>query len=140
MTIATNPIRTGPSDHPHVTTETSSTNFALEGGFEYILKENRHVQLYIGGMLQFGTKSTETPAPDGGEGSAEVDGKTIAIAGLVGVNWFFVSNVSLGAEYRLGYVQETEERGDRDSGITRRENTKSNFGVGSVGLILSFWF
>jgi len=60
---------------------------------------------------------------------------------VLGATYFFTKGVSLGAEYRLGllYDSETNEDSSGDKTVTEDEVT-TDIGVGSVGFILGFWF
>ena len=110
------------------TVETSSSRFGLETGLEFILKQNRHIQLYVGPLLRVDTASEEQGEPEG----EKSESMGVLLAAALGANWFFTPHVSLGAEYRIGYASRKTEVGDIDQ-------TTSTFGVTSVGLILSLW-
>ena len=110
------------------TADVSRSHFGFEAGVEFILKQNRHIQLYVGPLLRVDTMSEELGEPEG----EKSEGMGILFAGALGANWFFTPHVSLGAEYRVGYASRTTETGET-------EETTSNIGVTSVGLILSLW-
>jgi hypothetical protein len=112
--------------------ESSSTNFAVEGGLELELFQRGPVYLYWGGLAQIFIGSSED--------AAETERSTFGfgIAGMVGASYFFDESMSLGAEYRLGISRvstDVEPKGGGDS-----EQTQLNFGTGSVGFHLGFWF
>jgi len=108
--------------------ENKTSAYGLEGGLDYILARNENLLLYIGGILQFGLSSTDP------EGDAESDGTFVALAGTLGATWFFTQNVSLGAEYRLGFESDSEEDQDGNKSSTTR------IGTGSAAFLLGFWF
>ncbi|MBU0553669.1 porin family protein [Myxococcota bacterium] len=109
-------------------TEDKAGVWAVEAGVEFILRKKRNMMFYAGGIAQIGGQTNE---PDGENNDDETSGYTIA--GIAGVNWFFVENLSLGAEYRLGLTSQTYKDNDR-------EITDDVYGVGSASFLVSFWF
>jgi outer membrane protein W len=89
---------------------TSSTSFGAEAALEYHLTTSR-LTPYFGGGIGFMTTSNESkPAVTGTGTLYQVTIKDNAGAGLtlnffalMGVEYFIVNEVSLAAEYRLGY-------------------------------------
>ena len=89
---------------------TSSTSFGAEAALEYHLTTTR-LTPYFGGGIGFMTTSNETKPSVTGTGTLyQVTIKDNAGAGftfnvfaLMGVEYFIVDQVSLAAEYRLGY-------------------------------------
>ena len=91
---------------------TSSTTFGIEGALEYHLTTTR-VTPYFGGGIGFSTTSNESiPAATGTAPLYQVTtknrdgsgaGTMINFFALMGVEYFIVNEISLSAEYRLGY-------------------------------------
>ncbi len=108
--------------------ENKTSNFAIEGGIDYVLFRTDNLLIYTGGILQFGMMSID---PDGEDN--ETDGTSFTLAGIAGVNWFFTQNVSLGAEYRLGIQRATSE-------TVAAKTTNFVLGTGSAAFLLGFWF
>jgi opacity protein-like surface antigen len=91
---------------------TSSTTFGLEAALEYHITSSR-VTPYFGGGIGFSTTSTDSkpvvtgPAPvyqtEFKNAIGSRAGTTLNFFVLMGVEYFIVNEVSLSAEYRLGY-------------------------------------
>jgi opacity protein-like surface antigen len=91
---------------------TSSTMFGIEAALEYHLTTSR-VTPYFGGGIGFATQSTDSkpvvtgPAPvyqtEIKNASGSGAGTSVNFFALMGVEYFIVNEVSLSAEYRLGY-------------------------------------
>jgi opacity protein-like surface antigen len=91
---------------------TSATTFGIEGALEYHLTTTR-VTPYFGGGIGFSISSDESIPPVTGtaplyqvttknrQGSGA--GTTVNFFALMGVEYFIVNEISLSAEYRLGY-------------------------------------
>jgi opacity protein-like surface antigen len=115
------------------TYEDQASSFALEGGVDYILVRNANLLVYLGGIFQAGFAVVD---PDGqgydGEDN-DVSYSNYTVAALLGANWFFTQNVSLGAEYRFG-LQMSTAKDDGDKA------TDTRLGTGSAAFQLGFWF
>lgn len=112
--------------------EASRSQFGIEAGAEFVLTRGRSAYLYTGGLLQISKFEDD---PEGG--SNNTDRLDITVGGLLGVTYFIVDKLSIGAEYRLGfnYGMQTEERAGDDI-----ETSRTTIGVGTVGFHLGFWF
>lgn len=122
--------QTTDEDEAGGTTTTDKSNlYALEGGVEYLMFQTGAVGVYGGGILQIGIGNNE---PENGPDEST---RAFTIAGVFGVNYFLFEQLSLGAEYRLGFSQVQTENKDSDS-----TSTTNRIGTGSAGFILSFWF
>lgn len=112
--------------------ETSVSQLGIEAGGEFVLARTRSAYLYSGGLLQLSSAGID---PEGG--SNNTDRIDLTVAALLGVTYFIVDGLSIGAEYRLGlsYGTQTEERQGDDI-----ESTHTAIGVGTVGFHLGFWF
>jgi len=138
----------------------SATRFGLLGGLEYHFIKNR-VSPYAGGLLSFSTTSTQSKTAVTGTttqttvknrlsgetvgGASYTSGLGFGISGILGAEFFIVKEVSLGAEYQLGwslvsqYNQETTPA--PATGGTVKSGTLNTVGVASTGLLtLSFYF
>jgi hypothetical protein len=97
----------------------NATRFGISAGAEYHLMKTR-VSPYVGGALQFSTTMTDSkytqdgPAPLGPQtevknvpqtinGVTYTPGFLMGLAGIAGVEFFITKEISLGAEYQLGY-------------------------------------
>ena len=89
---------------------TSSTTFGIEGAVEYHITTSR-LTPYFGGGVGFGMISNESKPPVTGTGTlyqrttknGPGAGTTLNFFALMGVEYFIVNEISLAAEYRLGY-------------------------------------
>jgi hypothetical protein len=113
--------------------EESATALGLEGGVEYVLVKAGNLNIWTGGTIGFGTGNRE--AADKTE-TAEF---RLRLMGLLGADWFFSENVSLGAEYNLGVSNSSLEVNPMN-GPTKDVTTETIFGVASGGLRLGFWW
>ena len=115
------------------TSDNSSNDLGLEGGVEMTMFSSPTVTIYMGGLLQAVLGSN-----DPGTGGDEVTHQKFGLMGLLGATYFFTEYVSVGAEYRLGFVRDVEETKKSDNSTTTVTDT--TFGTGSAGFHLSFWF
>jgi opacity protein-like surface antigen len=140
---------------------TSAVRFGLAVAAEYHLLKTR-VSPYVGGGLGFSNTSTKAktavvaPATQSimenratGEtigGNAFVAGTAFNVGALAGVEFFIVRELSLSAEYQLGYSMTA--RADQKlttapgaTPITTKEGTLSQFGIAAAGVLtLSVYF
>ena len=110
-----------------------NSNFGLEAGVELTTFQSPTVTIYWGGLAQLAFGSDDL-----GQGPSEQSTRKIGVMGLIGATYFFTEYVSVGAEYRVGLVIDTTE--DTIDANTTVTNSTSNFGTGSAGFHLSFWF
>jgi hypothetical protein len=125
----------------------SATQFGLSAAVEYHLLKTR-VSPYVGGGLLFSTTSTTfksnttTPqATTNNSSTGETIGTTtylggtgFGINGLGGIEFFITKELSLSAEYQLGYS--LLSRADQVSGTTTIKNgSLSTFGITATGLL-----
>jgi len=133
----------------------SATQFGLTAAMEYHLLKTR-VSPYVGGGLSITTTSTENKNPVTGttaqtttknSAAGETVGSTVyhaglglGINGLAGVEFFITKDISLAAEYQLGYS--LLSRYDQSIGAaTTKEGSLNSFGISSTGLLtLAFYF
>lgn len=91
---------------------TSSTSFGIDAALEYHLTSSR-LTPYFGGGIGFAMSSNERKPVETGPANAPLyqdtykneagAGTTLNFFALMGVEYFIVNEVSLAAEYRLGY-------------------------------------
>jgi outer membrane protein W len=129
--------------------DANSLSWGLNIGAEYHLLKTR-VSPYVGATLGFSsttnssklpvatgvTQTTTTNAPPAGFG--------FNIAALGGVEFFIIKELSLGAEYRLGYTVTAPYDQKATTGnttVTTKSGGSSSIGIASVGaLTLAFYF
>ncbi|HEX2983149.1 MAG TPA: hypothetical protein VHO28_06360 [Ignavibacteriales bacterium] len=133
--------------------EASATVFGVGAALEYHFGYKR-VSPYLGGGVGFATTSTEFTAENytmkndmGGQnvnGATYYGGTSIEAFGLVGVEFFLFDELSLAAEYRLGFG--TNSRSDEEETIgntttTTKGGSGSQFALHSQGfLTLAIYF
>ena len=118
------------SDNGNDDVENNQSLFSLEGGVEYVLARTKTAYLYTGGIIQLSTFEDD---PEGRNNNTDRTG--LAVAALLGANYFVAESLSIGAEYRLGVSYASTERQDND--VTA---TTTTIGTGTVGFHLGFWF
>ena len=133
---------------------TSSTSFGVEAALEYHLTATR-VSPYLGGGAGFSMTSNETkPAVTGIGTLYQTTIKNDAGAGtslnffaLMGVEYFIVNEISLAAEYRLGYSllspsdKEISSTNPAVTTVTTKGISYHNFNLNSAGfLTLAIYF
>jgi hypothetical protein len=137
----------------------SATQFGLNLGAEYHFIKSR-VSPFFGGELSFSTMGTSHDYPLVGTGSQvtvnnSVGGETIdgqsykaglgfGIAALGGVEFFITKEISLGAEYQLGYKLKSRYE-EKDINQNPPAQTKAggihSFGITNAGLLtLAIYF
>lgn len=126
--LETTTIASDNSAVDEVTNETSL--YSLEGGVEYVLARTKTAYLYTGGILQLSAGEVN---PEEGNNNTSTTG--LAVAGLLGANYFVTEGLSIGAEYRLGVHYRSQEQQGND--VT---TSTTNIGTGTVGFHLGFWF
>lgn len=138
---------------PGTTTDgsTSATRFGLTAAAEYHLLKTR-VSPYVGAGLSFSTtsttdKSNTTPqvtvknrsAGETIDSTLYLAGTGFGINGLGGIEFFITKEVSLAAEYQLGYS--LLSRSDEVAAVTTKNGSLSSFGITATGLLtLAFYF
>ena len=141
QTIAANPPAGTPSSDGSV----SGTRFGVSGALEYHLTRSR-VSPYIGAGVGLSSTSTETKSVVVGTGTQTVvkndvggetiggrnftAGLTLSIGALAGVEVFIMKEVSLSAEYQVGF--ESSSRSDQEV-TTGATTTKTKVG-GTTGI------
>lgn len=140
---------------------TSVTQFGLSAAAEYHLLKTR-VSPYVGGGLLFSTTSTQSKAAVTGTtpqttvknrysavtGVSETIGGTdysaglkFGINGLAGIEFFITKEVSLAAEYQLGYSVLSRYDQETTGLPAIKEGSLNSFGISSTGLLtLAFYF
>jgi len=134
----------------------SATQFGLSAAAEYHLLKTR-VSPYVGGGLSFSSTSTEnktavtgttpqTTVKNSGAGQS-VGGTTyfagfnFGVGGLAGIEFFITKEVSLAAEYQLGYSLLSRYDQETVGGATIKEGSLNSFGISATGLLtLAFYF
>jgi hypothetical protein len=132
-----------------------ANRFGISGAVEFHFDTSR-VNPYFGGGIGFAVTSTEYKSAAGdisdqitikNDESGEFGyygGTEFTIFGLLGVEVFIIKNLSLAAEYRLGYVsiaRKDEEVIQGNTTVTNEQGSITAFGLESTGaLILSFYF
>ena len=133
--------------------DANAWSVGLNVGAEYHLLKTR-VSPYVGGTMGFLSTSTSKKDPVATGGTATKYENTVIlgltpgfnfnIAALAGVEFFIVKELSLSAEYRLGYsVTAPYDAKTTTAGttVTVKSGALSTFGITSVGaLTLAFYF
>ncbi len=123
----------------------SATTFGINGAVEYHLSTKR-VSPYLGGGIAFSTTSTEeTQQTVGGEnkvsnnrngvnigGNAFNAGTTISVFGMVGAEFFIYDELSLGAEYRVGFSSTSQA--DEEVTVGNQTTTTAGGSLTTIGL------
>jgi hypothetical protein len=133
----------------------SGMMFGISAGGEYHLSFNR-VSPYVGGEIGFSTVSTKiidsavaakVTAKNTAAALGYTPGKSLTIGGLGGVEFFITKEISLGAEYTLGWsIPLGYEAKTISEGATKVETTDdvpgiSEFGIYNTGaLTLAVYF
>ena len=133
----------------------SSSAFGLSGAAEWHMGKARVIP-YFGAGLSFTTTSTESknavvgnPPPaqtttknrTAGEtvnGTAYVSGSALQVFGLLGVEFFLYKELSLAAEYRLGYMSASRPDQEVTAGTTTtttKVGSGSTVGISNSGLL-----
>lgn len=115
-----------------ITSERNESDYyAISLGVERHINNSTKVSPYIGGEVQYSeTKLTPFQALDTKQ-------KTYGVNALLGVEYYFNQEISLGAEYSFGY---SKSKYEATSTSYRQEATTKNLSFGSSKLILSFYF
>ncbi|MEX0602974.1 MAG: outer membrane beta-barrel protein [Bacteroidota bacterium] len=132
----------------------SATQFGVGGAVELHLAKGR-VRPFIGGGVGFSTTSTESKDPERGNpppaqttvknnangetigGMTFVAGSSIEVYGLVGFEYFLYNEISLGAEYRVGFMSLSQKDQEISSGsvtVTTKGGSSSLIGVTTSGV------
>lgn len=149
-----------PADPSGTDGSISGTTMGISAGGEYHLTMAR-VSPYVGAVLGFSTTSTKNetsivpPATTNivvkndlaGEnigGIAFAAGNALGIAGLAGAEFFITKELSLSAEYQLGYTlisQYDQERTVANTTFKTKAGSISTIGISAVGaLTLAIYF
>ncbi len=139
----------------------SATVLGLEGAAEWHMGKGRVVP-YMGVGAAFSTASTDTkpvvtgapplnqPETKNGQfglsvnGTTYYGGTTLQIFGLAGVEFFLYKELSLSAEYQLGYMSTSRKDQEVSAGgttTTTKVGSASNIGITNSGVLtLSVYF
>jgi opacity protein-like surface antigen len=115
----------------------STTFFGFVPGLEYHIVNTNSVTAYLGGAIAF-EMSKETSKPVLGDETSN-SGTIIGVAGLMGAEFFPWDNVSLGAEYMLGFSSQTTTETDTEGKDTDGDSW-TKFGIQSAAVTLSIYF
>jgi len=130
----------------------TSTEFSVAPAVTYNLAKSSTVVAYVGGMVGLTTTKEKREGNSAGPGVGFDRGEeyresttTWGFAGILGAEWFPWENISLSAEYRLGYSRSssTTESTTTATTVTVDGPTTSGFGLGSANsaaFTLSFYF
>lgn len=132
-----------------------ANRFGISAAVEFHFDTSR-VNPYIGGGVGFAVTSTEykstadnltnqfTVKNDEDGEFGYYGGTEFTIFGILGVEVFIIKNLSLAAEYRLGYAsvsRKDEEFTQGNTTVTNRQGSITGIGLESSGaLILSVYF
>lgn len=136
--------------------DANAWSVGLNVGAEYHLLKTR-VSPYVGGALGFVSTATSekdpeptgtpqyttTNAPQTINGTAYVGGFNFNIAALGGIEFFIIKELSLSAEYRLGYsvTAPYDQKSTAPGSPTVKGGATTTFGITAVGaLTLAFYF
>ncbi|HRI46157.1 MAG: outer membrane beta-barrel protein [Ignavibacteriaceae bacterium] len=125
--------------------ESSTTMLGLGAAVQYYMTIGE-MSPYFGGGAAFSTTSSETKSayPNGGSQTVTKDdpatnaGTRIDVYALLGVEYFIKENISLSAEYRLGYGSLSRADYSITSGgttTTTKQGSSSSLGINSQGLL-----
>jgi opacity protein-like surface antigen len=126
---------TGTANPNFADQKVSTMSFSIMPAFIHDISISGAVQAYIGGQLMFGTSSTTTENVNFAANTKVKDSETFfGIAGLAGVEWFAWDNISLAAEYVLGYQTSSGTHETTNGGTTTSTDapTTTGFGMGSA--------
>lgn len=130
----------------------TTTEFSVAPAITYNLAKTSTVVAYVGGMVSFSSGSDKREGNSGGLGAGFDSGEeysqsttTFGVAGILGAEWFPWENISLSAEYHLGYSHSSSEVKSTTppTTVTVDGPTTSGFGLGSANtaaFTLSFYF
>lgn len=130
--------------------ESSYTTFGLTAGVEYHIRAGR-VSPYVGAEVSFSTTSTEIKNPGNNAGTIEgaavnnvAGGTQIGVGVLAGAEFFLFRELSLSAEYQLGFVSQSNADVKTTQGTitqTTKGGSTSIIGIQSQGTFtLAFYF
>jgi hypothetical protein len=136
----------------------SGTTFGITGGAEYHLLKGR-VSPYAGGAIGFSTTSTKREEPIEGAGTQTTTtenaaqtiggfqftpGFSFLVAGIGGIEFFIIKDLSLGAEYQLGLFLNSPydtKRTTPPNTVTTKNGATSAIGIRGTGtLTLAVYF
>jgi len=128
--------------------QTTDMDWSFSLAYEKHMKAAAKVSPYCGLGLGYLPSSSKfepvqtVPATAGALVSSKSTTTSFMGFGLLGVNWSFMDNISLGGEYRLGFTSSSEKSEDEVTGGPNTEDKTTNTGVGisSGSLYLSFNF
>lgn len=113
----------------------TETSFSVYPAILYNLTSNTSIVPYIGGQvgLTWGKRERESIGFDAGRKDNET-ATTFSVAGLLGVEWFAWTNVSVGAEYQLAFASSSGKYENTVGGATTSFDapTNTSFSLGSA--------
>lgn len=130
----------------------TSTGFSIAPAITYNLAKSSTVAAYIGGMVIFNSSNEKREGNSAALGAGFDSGEEYRVSstgfgfgGILGAEWFPWENISLSAEYRLGYAHSSRTTESTTGGTTVSVDgpTTSGFGIGSANsaaFTLSFYF
>jgi opacity protein-like surface antigen len=135
--------------------ERKGSEFGVFVGIEKHLN-TRRVSPYLGAGFEYASSSTERKTAEADPADQETiknraggelgyqGGTTLAFAALFGCEFFVIKNLSLGAEYQLGYMKmslKDEEDTVGNVTVTYKQGSYREYGVNSSGMLaLTFYF
>jgi hypothetical protein len=84
-----------------VSAKQSSTAFGIAAGIQIHTRPLYSTSPYWGGMVSFGSSSTDNG--ESGNADSKSSNSTFGIAAIAGFDWFFTHGLSLGGEVGLGF-------------------------------------
>jgi hypothetical protein len=146
LSSTTTPVN-APAGWSSVDATTSDNTFGVGGAIELHFTKSR-ISPYIGGGILFATRSTESKtgdsAPAGGilsqTTTKNANGATsISIGGLLGVEYYITSGVSLSAEYQIGFTsssnKDLEVSTPGTPTVTTKRGSSTAIGINNSGLL-----
>ncbi len=128
----------------------SSLTYGANAGVELHLTSSR-VSPYVGGALNLSSTSTETKNAVSFAGGVQTTTKNgggagfrVGVGGIAGVEFFLTKEISLGAEYMLGYAMtslyDTESKAGTTT-VTIKNGSTNNVSISNTGgLTLAVYF
>jgi hypothetical protein len=128
----------------------SATQIGINAAIEYHLAKAR-VSPFVGGGILFSSTSTDYKSPVAGTGATVetqnaragevIDGTTytgglsLGFAGLGGIEFFITQELSLSAEYQLGFAMKNRYAEKVVNGLETKVGGTNTFGITASGLL-----
>jgi len=116
---------------------------SIAPGVQYHLVNTGRISIYTGGELFYGSTSiTLKEEMDSDKTEESVSFNGFGVAGLIGAQFYPWKNVSLGAEYKLGYASFSmnTESDNGDEKVKEDGPSISALGINTWGVTLGFHF